>query len=268
MGANDPRNARPSVTEHRLLGVRASAMTIDDWLAEVAYAIAHRSRCLMVGQNLHSVYLAHHHDGLRALQERADHVRLDGLPLVWIGRTLGLPFRPEHRSGFMDLLGPLFARARSGGWRVFFLGGSREVCGRALEILQQRYPGLPLEGADGFFDLAPGSAGSEARLEAIRAFAPDLLIVGMGMPRQETWMLQHAEQLEVPAIVACGACMDYVADAVPAAPRALSRLGLEWAFRLALEPRRLWRRYLVEPWFVVGLWWRAWWARSRTRIER
>lgn len=260
--------ARPQVPEYRLLGVRASAMTVDDWLGAVSYAIEHRTRCLMVGQNLHSTYLVHHHDALRRLQERADHVRLDGLPLVWIGRSLGVPLRPEHRSGFMDLLDPLFARAAARGWRVFFLGGSREVCGAALETLRSRYPGVALAGADGFFDLAPGSPGNESRLEAIRTFAPDLLIVGMGMPRQETWMLQHADALEVPAIVACGACMDYVAGAVPAAPRALSRLGLEWAFRLALEPRRLARRYLVEPWFVFGLWARAWWRRLTSGAER
>jgi N-acetylglucosaminyldiphosphoundecaprenol N-acetyl-beta-D-mannosaminyltransferase len=265
-GSSSPGGEAPTrPREYRMLGVRVSAMTVQDWVGAVRHAVASGERCLMVGQNLHSVFLAHRDARLRALQERADHVRIDGLPLVWMGRSLGLPLLPEHRSGFMDLFDPLFREAQAGRWRVYFLGSTPATCARALQEVGRRYPGVALAGADGYFDMSPASPGNAERLAAIRAFAPDVLIVGMGMPRQEAWMLANVDRLDVPAVVACGACMEYVAGTVRAAPRVLSRLGLEWLFRLAVEPRRLASRYLVEPWFVLRLWCRDVGAALRRR---
>ena len=90
-------------------------------------------------------------------------------------------------------------------------------------------------------------------MAAIKEYRPHLLILGMGMPRQEHWLFDHLEQLPETAILNAGAAIDYVAGAVRTPPRWAGRFGLEWLFRLAAEPDRLWRRYLVEPWYILGL---------------
>lgn len=241
------------ITEYRFLGARMHAMTVTDWLEAVRTAVETRSRVMMVGQNVHSVYLLHRDPEFRELQERADYVRVDGLPLIVMGRILGLKLQREHRSGFMDLAWPLFDMAEAGGWKVFYLGTTERSLAAGLERIRASYPRLLIDGADGHFDAARGSAENRERLERIREFAPDLLILGMGMPRQERWLLANSGDLNVPAIVASGAAMDYISGATAAAPRWLSGLGLEWVFRLASEPRRLWHRYLLEPWFVLWL---------------
>lgn len=90
-------------------------------------------------------------------------------------------------------------------------------------------------------------------LAAINAYQPHVLMVGMGMPRQEYWILDNIEHIHTNAILTAGACMDYLAGAIPTPPRWMGKMGLEWLYRLLSEPKRLWRRYLVEPWFVAGL---------------
>jgi N-acetylglucosaminyldiphosphoundecaprenol N-acetyl-beta-D-mannosaminyltransferase len=96
-------------------------------------------------------------------------------------------------------------------------------------------------------------------LELIRQHNPDVLIVGMGMPRQERWLLANHDKLAAPVLLTSGAAIDYVAGEIPTPPRWLGPLGLEWLYRLASEPRRLWRRYLLEPWFAVALFVRDLW---------
>ena len=88
-------------------------------------------------------------------------------------------------------------------------------------------------------------------LAEIRDYDPDILLVGMGMPRQETWILENQKDIAAHAIFTSGALMDYVAGETPAPPRWLGPLGLEWLYRLLSEPGRLWRRYLLEPWLIL-----------------
>jgi N-acetylglucosaminyldiphosphoundecaprenol N-acetyl-beta-D-mannosaminyltransferase len=105
----------------------------------------------------------------------------------------------------------------------------------------------------GYFDADPQSQDNARVLSEIAQFAPHLLMVGMGMPRQEYWIHQNFARLYANVILPSGAAMDYVAGAAYIPPRWSGRVGLEWAFRLAAEPKRLWRRYLLEPWYVVGI---------------
>lgn len=252
----DPSPARPSATrtipEYRLLGTRVHALTVQDWLDVVDEAASTGIRRIMVGQNLHSVYLCEREPDLAEVQEMVDYVRIDGLPLVAFCRLLGMPVTIRHRSGFMDLLDPLMRRATDRGWRVFYLGSKPGVAARGADLLRERFPGLRIDTAHGYFDPTDAAA-NEAVVETINHFRPHVLVVGMGMPRQERWIRTNHERLDAPAIVASGAAMDYVAGEVATAPRWLSALGLEWLFRLAAEPGRLWRRYLVEPWTILGL---------------
>jgi N-acetylglucosaminyldiphosphoundecaprenol N-acetyl-beta-D-mannosaminyltransferase len=237
----------------RLLGVTVDRLTLPALTALVGTAVARKERWVIAHHNLHSVALHRRDPEVRALYARARFVHADGMSLVAVARWLGLPLGREHRVTYADWTGPLMAEAAARGWRVFHLGGRPGVAARGAAVLRRRHPGLRIATAHGWFDAAPGSRDSERRLARIAAFRPDVLMVGMGMPRQERWILHHLERLPAAAVLPCGACMDYVAGAVPTPPRWAGRLGAEWLFRLAVEPRRLWRRYLLEPWGLLPL---------------
>jgi N-acetylglucosaminyldiphosphoundecaprenol N-acetyl-beta-D-mannosaminyltransferase len=215
--------------------------------------------CTVIGHhNLHSLYLYHHDAEMRRFYERADCVYIDGMSLVLIGRLLGKRLRREQRSTLLDWLHPLLREAAANGWRVFFLGATYEVGQQALAVCRAEFPQLQMETAPGFFDARPGSRESQCVRSAINTYRPHLLLVGMGMPRQERWIVHESPVLEANVIIACGATMDYIAGVVSTPPRWLGRFGLEWSYRLLMEPKRLWRRYLIEPWFALRLLVREW----------
>jgi N-acetylglucosaminyldiphosphoundecaprenol N-acetyl-beta-D-mannosaminyltransferase len=248
---------------YAFLGVRVGAYTIDDLHAAIADAVATDRRIVIANHNLHSVALMRRDAGFRAFFQRADVTHVDGMPLVPLGRLLGAPLSREHRVTYVDWTPVLIAEAERRGWRVFALGGRPGVGERGAAVLRARHPSLTIATAHGYFDRTAGSAENEAVLAAIEAFAPHVLLVGLGMPRQELWVDANRERLVANATLMAGAALDYVAGAVPTPPRWAGRLSLEWAFRLAAEPRRLGHRYLIEPWPVLGLFTREWVARLR-----
>ena len=183
----------------------------------------------------------------RSCYERADLVAADGTGIVWASRWLGAPL-PERVTG-IDLVQALCARAASRGHRVFLLGAAPGVAERAAASLQRAYPGLNVVGTHhGYFetDRAPCPL-----VERIRQATPDLLFVGMGAPRQEYWALAQRHALGVPVIMGVGGSFDVLSGRLLRAPRWMQRAGLEWAFRLCLEPHRLGRAIRIP----VFLWW-------------
>jgi N-acetylglucosaminyldiphosphoundecaprenol N-acetyl-beta-D-mannosaminyltransferase len=145
------------------------------------------------------------------------------------------------------------AGAAENGWRVFYLGSSPGVAEEGAKRLRQTYPELQIQTMHGYFDTNLQSQENDRVLNAIEVYKPHILMVGMGMPRQEYWIQQNLKRLCANVILPAGAAIDYVAGAVPTPPRWAGRFGLEWAFRLTAEPQRLWRRYLVEPWSILGV---------------
>jgi N-acetylglucosaminyldiphosphoundecaprenol N-acetyl-beta-D-mannosaminyltransferase len=247
--------ASPGVAMTRLsfdlLGLRLSAMTKRDLLGAVADAIDHCARRVIANHNLHSLYLWCHEPKTREFYRSADYTEIDGMPLVLLGRLFGLPLRREHRTTNLDLLPMLLDEAARRRWRVFYLGSKPGVAERGARILRTRYPGLQISTHHGHFDTDRSGEDNKGVLTEIRQYAPDILMVGMGMPRQEIWILENREDIAAHAILCCGGLMDLVAGEIPTAPRWLGPLGLEWLYRLVSEPTRLWRRYLVEPWSVL-----------------
>lgn len=241
---------------YTLLGVQIHPLTISDLHAVIAEAIEKRSRTLVVSQNLHSVYVYHRDAKMRALHARADYKRIDGMPLVWLGRLLGYPIRREHRVTWVDWLEPLMEVSARRGWRVFYLGSAPGVAETGANRLRSKFPHLQIETAHGYFDMRTNSEDNARIIEAIAEFETDIVIVGMGMPRQEHWILDNFEQIHASVILTSGACMDYYAGIVSTPPRWMGMAGLEWLYRLLGNPRRFARRYLVEPWIVPPLFFR------------
>ena len=177
---------------------------------------------------------------LQRFVDGASLVVADGQPLIWASQ-LQQDRLPERVTG-VDLVEELCALAAREGFNVYFLGARRDVIETAAQRLQARNPGLIVSGvADGYFnaDEAP------ERARAVRESGAKLLFVGMGVPRQEGFLESQWDQLGVSLAIPVGGSFEVVAGTARRAPVFLQRVGMEWAFRLAQEPRRLWKRYLV-----------------------
>ena len=242
-----------AVPSYDLLGVRVHALSIDELTDAVAAGVRSGQRRIIAHHNLHSIYLHQRDAKLRAFFRRAYLVHVDGMSLIFAGRLLGLPLRREHRITYVDWTDPLLAAATSRGWRVMYVGERAGVAERGAAALRRRHPGLVFDTHHGFFDPATHGDENRAVLRRIHDFEPNVLMVGMGMPRQEHWVHDNLSQLPSCAVLTTGAAITYAAGTVPTPPRWAGTIGIEWAFRLFAEPRRLWKRYLVEPWSVLAL---------------
>jgi N-acetylglucosaminyldiphosphoundecaprenol N-acetyl-beta-D-mannosaminyltransferase len=236
----------------RLLGGEVDLVRPDEVMSRLHAAVRARRRAVIANHNLHSLYLLRRTPRLAEFFAAADVVQVDSTPLIAFGRLLGLPMRPGHRSTYLDWRDAFWRLARAEGWRVFYLGGASGVAERAAHRLTSEFPGALIGSASGYFDAAPQSVANRELLRRIADFAPDVLLVGMGMPRQELWIFENLTDLPDGPILSVGAAFDYEAGVQRAAPRWMGRLGLEWLFRLCCDPRRLFQRYCVEPWFLIG----------------
>lgn len=172
---------------------------------------------------------------------RAGHLIVaDGMSVVWALRASGQP-APERVAG-VDLMEQLLAAAGKHRLSVYFLGARHEVINALVEKSRTQYPGLEIAGfRDGYFS----QSDHLAIVEEIRASGASMLFVGMPTPFKETWVERHRERLQVPVIVGVGGSFDVLAGFISRAPRRLRLLGLEWFWRLLMEPRKLWKRYLT-----------------------
>ena len=236
---------------HELLGFEVNPGSLEDYLAYLDARVRERRPCTVLYHNLHSLYAYFTDAALRRAYHEtggAESVTLvDGMPVIWLMRACGLPVDGRQRLTYVDFIMPLLRLARDRDWAVFHVGQDRATLERALERVRREVPGIRIDGHDGYFDKTPGSAGSEAVLERIAAHGSRLVLVGLGAPAQERWIAAHRARIDAPAVLACGACMEYVAGAVATPPRWMGRAGLEWLFRLGGDPRRFAFRYAVEP---------------------
>jgi N-acetylglucosaminyldiphosphoundecaprenol N-acetyl-beta-D-mannosaminyltransferase len=234
-----------------MLNIRVHAVTVDGLLAIISEAVAEEAKYVVTNINMHYLYGLRHSSEVRDHHAQADFTHIDGLPLIPLLRLFGIKLKHENRIAYVEFL-PLLAAEAAGkqGWRIYYLGSEPGVAEKGAACLRERNPGLQLRTHHGYFDTH--GAENEAVLSDIRAFAPDVLMVGMGMPRQEIWVSENLNHIAARTIFSCCGCtMDYIAGKTPACPRWLGNSGFEWLYRLFTEPSRLWRRYLVEPWFVL-----------------
>ena len=225
----------------------------EEVLHHVQRAVDEGRKSIIANHNLHSLYLFQHHPEMRRFYEKADMVEVDSTPMIWFSKALGLHSRPFHRCNYLDWRDHFWSVANRKGWRVMSVGGAPEVGPRAVQSLSERYPDADIQTRHGFFDARPEAAENAAVVADILAFRPHILFVGMGMPRQEAWVIQNLDRLPDCVIFSVGAAFDYEAGVQTAAPRWMGRAGLEWLFRLVHDPRRLFRRYCVEPWTLAPL---------------
>lgn len=246
------RQSRRAQERIRLLGEPVDLVRPEEVLLHLERSIEAGVRSVIANHNLHSLYLIRRTPEMRRLYDAADLIELDSTPLIHFARLLGFPARPCHRCTYLDWRDHFWSLADRKGWRVLYVGGADGVAEEAARRLSARYPRATVAGLSGYFDAAPGSAGNAATLAAVQAFQPDVLFVGMGMPRQEVWIADNLADLPSVPILPVGAAFDYEAGVQKAAPRWMGPLGVEWLFRLMADPGRLFARYCVEPWFLIG----------------
>jgi N-acetylglucosaminyldiphosphoundecaprenol N-acetyl-beta-D-mannosaminyltransferase len=234
----------------RILGIRAQAITAQDLVAIISESVRTCRKYVVTNHNMHSLYLWHHDPRMRALDKKATFTHIDGMALIALSRLLGGRLKREHRTTYIDFWPLLADEAVRQGWRVYHLGSEPGVAEEGARRLRRRYPSLQIRTHDGFFDM--NGPGNEVVLADIRAYAPHVLMVGMGMPLQEIWIDANLSQIEARSIFCVGCMMDYFSGRVPTCPRWLAGMGFEWLYRLLGEPARLWQRYLIEPWFLLG----------------
>jgi N-acetylglucosaminyldiphosphoundecaprenol N-acetyl-beta-D-mannosaminyltransferase len=247
------RKVRRDSERVRLLGQSVDLMRPEEVLHHVETWVEARRKALIANHNLNSLALLQREPRLQQFYDRADLVEVDSTPLIHFAKLLGLQSRAFHRCTYLDWRDHFWSLADRKGWRVLYLGGERSVVERARDRLKAQYPGADIHVRDGFFDARSGSTDNAGVLAQIGAFDPHILFVGMGMPRQELWILDHLDALPPCAVFSVGAAFDYEAGAQKAAPRWMGRLGIEWLFRLVHDPKRLARRYLIEPWSLSRL---------------
>ncbi len=185
-----------------------------------------------------------------------DLITVDGQPVIWVSRLFKCPIK-ERVTG-VDLFNALMARCAELGLRPYLLGARQEIVAKVVDVLKGRYPRLQLAGwRNGYW-----TADQEDNIvQGIRQAKPDVLCMALGSPKQELFLGKWKQEMRVPFVMGVGGSFDVTAGVLRRAPQWMQRLGLEWLFRLAQEPRRLWRRYLNEDMAFFRLVWREWRAK-------
>lgn len=235
---------------YEILGVRVNLLSMIELNSLISEAVKSNFKWIIANHNLNSLYIFHHNASMKDFYNKVDYVHIDGMALVFLGKLLNLPFRREHRVTYADWIWSLMEQATVNKWRILYLGAKPGVAERGATILRNQYPGLEISTVHGYFNTEEQN---KTVINEINAYKPNILMVGMGMPRQEEWILGNIDQLNANIVLPSGACIDYIAQEIATPPRWMGKVGLEWLYRLYSEPTRLWRRYLIEPWFIVKL---------------
>lgn len=212
----------------------------------------------VVTPNVDHTVMLQEHEGLRAAYADANLILADGMPVVLASRLLRKPL-PERVTG-ADLVPALFGAADDQRpLTAYLLGAGPGVAEVAAKNIEQKWPAVRIVGTySPPFGFEHDDAENTAILARIREAKPDVLVVGLGAPKQELWVHTHRDHIDARLSLCVGATIDFLAGNTPRAPRWMQRFGLEWLFRVLSEPRRLFKRYARDAWIFPRLVWREW----------
>ena len=228
-----------------ILGVAVDAVTMPEAVAAVEYYMDARAGVTVATANAEMIMRATKDAAMRDVLAAAALVVPDGAGTVWAARHLGHAM-PERVAGY-DLVQELLRRAPAAHRRIYFFGAAPGVAEKAKAKAEQLYPGIEIVGVrDGFFSADM----NDAIISDIRTARPDLLLVALGVPKQEKWIHEHLAALGVPVAIGVGGTLDVMAGVMKRAPRWMQKAKLEWLFRGMLQPKRA-GRLLALPKFVL-----------------
>ncbi|MGL5034194.1 MAG: WecB/TagA/CpsF family glycosyltransferase [Microcystaceae cyanobacterium] len=247
------RVSQPVLNSRKILGTRIDATTYQDACDRLEEWIITGRSGYVVAANVHVVMTGYWHRQYQTLINQALLVTPDGMPLVWGLKRLGIS--AAARVYGPDLMLAWCERANQQKIPLFLYGGTEKMLLKLVDFLQQKYPQLPIAGwySPPFRPLTIEE--DRAIQEQIKQSGAALVLVGLGCPKQEEWMANHQDSLNV-MMIGVGAAFGFHSGIVSQAPRWMMKIGLEWLYRLGTEPRRLWRRYLFNnPAFVILFGW-------------
>jgi N-acetylglucosaminyldiphosphoundecaprenol N-acetyl-beta-D-mannosaminyltransferase len=228
-----------------LFGLRFDNLTWGDVCLEVARRVRERDLGYIVTPNVDHLCMLRRSERFRQVYAGAAMVLADGVPVIFASSLLGKPLKAKLSGS--DMVPVLCEAAAREGFSVFFLGAAPGVAERAARNLREHFPGLDVAGCYSppmGFDTDP--AQNEEAVRRVRESGAAVCLVAIGAPRQEYWMQANQRATGVPVMAGIGAALDFVAGEKRRAPLWMQRAGLEWVHRLLSEPRRLWKRYLVD----------------------
>jgi exopolysaccharide biosynthesis WecB/TagA/CpsF family protein len=238
-----------------ICGVKINNITFEEAVREIDRHIHEKRPSFIVTPNLDHIIKLQKDAEFRKIYNAADLVLVDGVPILWASKFLGTPLK--ERIAGSDLFPALCSLAAKKGYKLFLLGG-RTQGGVLLvaKILKKRYPGLSIVGAySPRFGFEKRPEENKKIIQKIKDAAPDILLVGLGAPKQEKWIYAFKDEYNVPVSIGIGISFHFVSGRVRRAPRGIQKLGLEWFWRLMAEPGRLWKRYLIDDmkffWLVL-----------------
>jgi len=222
----------------QFLGFPIDLLTLSQ-AAELIASDAHPGSKTVITANAATLSMASHDENLKAALRSASLVVADGMSVVWGARLRGIPV-PDRVAG-IDLMTALLRRPENKRLSIYLLGATLEIVTKLKEDIASQYPGIRVVGfRDGYFKLTE----QDSVIADIAATHPQVLFIGMPSPFKEAWAESNRDRLGAGWIIGVGGSFDVLAGVIRRAPKIVQRAGLEWAWRLAMEPRRLWRRYL------------------------
>ncbi|AJQ27601.1 MULTISPECIES: WecB/TagA/CpsF family glycosyltransferase [Pelosinus] len=230
-----------------VLNVMIDVVTMKEAVEAVKQFILQKKSHLVVTPNPEIIMMANKDEQLARIINNADLVVPDGAGVVWAARYQG-DAMPERVAGY-DLVQNLLIEAMSEKYKIYLFGGAPGIAEKAKKIAEERYPGVQIVGTrNGFFT----KQNESEIVNDIKACQPDILLVALGVPRQEKWLEEYKEELKVPVSIGVGGTFDVMAGVVKRAPLWMQRSNLEWLFRLLSEPKRA-IRMLALPHFVIKI---------------
>lgn len=227
-----------------ILGVQISALNMGLAVETIEAWVDNNARHYVSICTVHTIMECQRSEELRKTINAAGLRTPDGMPLVWLSRLAG----HDHVSRVYgpDLMLELCWRSGLTGHRHFFYGGGPGVAERLVDRLTEKFPDLHVAGIHTPGMLASGELERRETIDKINASRADIVWVGLGAPKQDWWVANHRALLNAPVLIAVGAAFDFHSGAIKQAPAWMQRNGLEWLFRLSQDPRRLWRRYILD----------------------
>ena len=247
-------SSRPQVPRGEVIwvwGIPFAPLTLAESKSAIAELVEARKPSFVITANTHYGMVTEDYPEMREINAAAALILADGAPVIWASRLAGSPL-PERVAG-SDLIFELCQLSADKGYRMFFLGGNEGVAVAAAQRLTARYPGLQIVGTECPPFREPTPEEEADLINRIRATRPDILLVAFGQPKGERWIYRHLQKLEIPVCMQVGASLDFAAGRIQRAPRWMQKVGLEWAFRLAMEPKRLFQRYARNAWFLLRM---------------
>ncbi len=236
----------------KFMNTEIDNLTMQETLQAIDRLIQEDKDSYVVTPNVDHIVQLETDQELREVYADASLILTDGKPLLWIAQLYGTPIK-EKISG-SDLFPLLCDMAAKRGYKMFFLGAEEGVAAKAAENLKKRYPGLQVAGTySPLYGFEKDAAEMKKIEDMVKEAQPQILIVGLGCPKQEKFIWNHRKYLNVPISLGLGASLDFEAGNIKRAPKWMQKYGLEWLFRITQDPKRLFKRYIIDDMKIIKL---------------